>query len=141
MPGTSSQACCEEVLGQAGLGVEDIDLIIPHQANQRIIEALTKRLGGDMSKVIVTLDQYANTSTSSIPIALCHALEQGRVKPGMTILFAAFGAGLTWGASLLKWGERIEPLGVSDAELPPTDKTGLQLIQEAIALREAAERR
>lgn len=138
---TGMARACEEVLRQAGLGVDDIDLIVPHQANQRIIEALTRRIGGDMSKVIVTLDRYANTSTSSIPIALCHALEQGRIQPGMTILFAAFGAGLTWGASLLKWGGRVEPLGVSDAQLPPTDKTGLQLIKEAIALREAAEQR
>ncbi|MBV1930710.1 MAG: ketoacyl-ACP synthase III [Porticoccaceae bacterium] len=135
---TGMARACTDVLEQSGLGLEDVDLIIPHQANLRIIEALVKRLGADMDKVVVTLDHYANTSTSSIPIALCEALGQGRVKPGMTILMAAFGAGLTWGATLVKWGERITPLGSTDVDLPPTDKTGLELIQEAIAIRASA---
>ena len=101
----------------------------------RIVEAVVKRLGADMDKVVLTLDKYANTSTSTIPIALCEALEEGRVAPGMTILFTAFGAGLTWGASLLKWGERISPAGLADAELPPCDRTGLELVEAAIARR------
>jgi 3-oxoacyl-[acyl-carrier-protein] synthase-3 len=132
---------CQDVLERAGIGLADVDLIIPHQANARIIEALMKRLGVDMDKVVVTLEEYANTSTSSIPIALCAALEQGRVKPGMTILIAAFGAGLTWGAALLRWGERIAPIAVADIELAPTDKTGLDLIKAAILLRQRAEER
>lgn len=132
---TGMARACTDVLEQSGLRLEDVDLIIPHQANLRIIEALVKRLGANMDKVVVTLDHYANTSTSSIPIALCEALKQGRIKPGMTILMAAFGAGLTWGATLVKWGERITPLGTSNVELPLTDKTGLELIQEAIAIR------
>lgn len=131
-------SACHQVLDRAGLTLADIDLIVPHQANARIIEALMKRLGADMGKVVVTLEQYANTSTSSIPIALCEALEQGRVRPGMTILMAAFGAGLTWGASLLTWGERVVPSAASDEQLPATDKTGLQLIKEAIAVRASA---
>ena len=130
---------CEAVVAEAGLGLDDLDLIIPHQANARIVEAVVRRIGGDMDKVVLTLDKYANTSTSSIPIALIEALEQGRVKPGMNILFTAFGAGLTWGASLLKWGERVTPLGETDISLPPTDKTGLDLINAAIARRQAYE--
>lgn len=130
---------CEAVLAQAGFELDDLDLIIPHQANIRIVEAVVKRLGADMDKVVLTLDKYANTSTSSIPIALIEALEAGRVKPGMNILFTAFGAGLTWGASLLKWGERVTSLGASDIELPPTDKTGLDLVNEAVARRQAYE--
>ncbi len=126
---------CETVLAEAGLGLDDLDLIIPHQANARIVEAVVRRIGADMDKVVLTLDKYANTSTSSIPIALVEALEQGRVKPGMNILLTAFGAGLTWGASLIKWGERVEPLGTSDIELPPSDQTGLDLIQKSIELR------
>ncbi len=134
-------SACAEVLEESALSLEDIDLIIPHQANARIVEALIRRLGADMNKVVLTLDKYANTSTSSIPIALCEALDQGRVKPGMTILLVAFGAGLTWGATLLKWGDRVTALGSTDVELPATDKTGLDLIMEAIAVRAGASNR
>lgn len=127
---------CTEVLERSGLDLKDVDLIVPHQANARIVEALAKKLNADTEKIVITLDRYANTSTSSIPIALCEAIEQGRVRPGATILMTAFGAGLTWGALLLKWGERVTPLGESSIELPATDKTGLELIREAIRLRD-----
>ena len=134
-------AACNDVVTNSGINLDDIDLVVPHQANTRIIEALAKRLEIPMEKVVVTLGNYANTSTASIPIALCEALEEGRVKPGMTILIVAFGAGLTWGASLFKWADRITPLGESDVALPTTDKTGLDLILEATTLRaEAATR-
>lgn len=126
---------CEAVLAQSDTRLDQLDLIIPHQANVRIVEAVVRRLGADMDKVVLTLAKYANTSTSTIPIALCEALDEGRVRPGMTILFTAFGAGLTWGASLLKWGDRISPVGLADTELPPCDQTGLELIQAAIARR------
>lgn len=129
---------CTDVIKKSGLSLDDIDLVIPHQANTRIIEALAKRLEIDMDKVVITLENYANTSTSSIPIALCEALADGRVKPGITILIVAFGAGLTWGASLFTWGDRVTPLGEADVALPSTDKTGLELIQEAIAVRAKA---
>lgn len=108
---------------------------MPHQANLRIVEAVVRRLGVSADKVVLTLEKYANTSTSSIPIALCEALEEGRVKPGMTILFTAFGAGLTWAASLLRWAPRVTPLGTTDIELPPCEQTGLELTQAAIARR------
>ena len=126
---------CEAVLAQGGVRLPELDLVVPHQANLRIVEAVVRRLGVSSDKVVLTLEKYANTSTSSIPIALCEALEDGRVKPGMTILFTAFGAGLTWAASLLRWGQRVTPLGTSDIELPPCDKTGLELTQAAIARR------
>jgi 3-oxoacyl-[acyl-carrier-protein] synthase-3 len=126
---------CEAVLAQGGVGLDDLDLIVPHQANLRIVEAVVRRLGADMDRVVLTLEKYANTSTSSIPIALCEALDEGRVRPGMTILFTAFGAGLTWAASLLRWGRRLAPLGTADIELPPCRQTGLELIQAAIARR------
>lgn len=132
---------CEHILEESGLSVADVDLVIPHQANERIIEALVKRVGLDMERVVITVEHYANTSTSSIPIALCEALEQGRVRPGMTILLAAFGAGLTWGASLLTWGPRVQPLAKSNAELPPETRSGLELIQQAMIVRRSATQR
>jgi 3-oxoacyl-[acyl-carrier-protein] synthase-3 len=138
---TGMSGACEEVLDKSGLSLDDVDLIIPHQANSRIIDALIKRLGADMDKVVLTVEQFANTSTSSIPIALCEALNDGRVKPGMNILCVAFGAGLTWGATLLKWGDRVTPLGYIDIDLPATDKTGLDLINDAIAVRASAKNR
>ena len=81
-----------------------------------------------MEKAVVRLQEYGNTSAASVPIALCDALEAGRVQAGSTLLTATFGAGLTWGAGLIRWGQRVAPLGRSDAELPPCDATALELI-------------
>jgi 3-oxoacyl-[acyl-carrier-protein] synthase-3 len=120
------------VLQQSGLEKSDIDLVIPHQANQRIIESLAKHLEIDMSRVALNIGQYGNTSAASIPIALAEALEQGRVPAGGKLLLAAFGAGLTRGAGLLRWGERTTPLQHSDADLPPCDLTALEIMQQAI---------
>ncbi|MCL4557021.1 MAG: ketoacyl-ACP synthase III [Deltaproteobacteria bacterium] len=83
--------------------IEDIDIVIPHQANVRIIEALTRKLGYPPEKVFVNIQKYGNTSAASIPIALDEAVRQGRIKSGDTVLLTAFGSGLTWGASLIKW--------------------------------------
>ncbi|SFJ61113.1 beta-ketoacyl-ACP synthase III [Thermoflavimicrobium dichotomicum] len=93
----------EEALKKAGLTKENIDFLIPHQANIRIIEAAVKRFGLDENKVIVNLDRYGNMSSASIPVALNEAVEQGRLKKGDTIVLCGFGAGLTWGATVLKW--------------------------------------
>ncbi|MEG6521579.1 beta-ketoacyl-ACP synthase III [Desulfotomaculum sp. 1211_IL3151] len=90
----------------ANLELSDIDLLIPHQANNRIIEHAAKRLGLSMDKVVVNLDRYGNTSSASIPIALAEAVETGRIKAGDNIVMVAFGAGLTSGGVVLKWGER-----------------------------------
>jgi 3-oxoacyl-[acyl-carrier-protein] synthase-3 len=93
----------ETVLEQAKLCLEDIDLFILHQANLRIIEAIARRLNIPMEKMVVTVDRFGNTSASSIPIALCEALADGRVKTGSRLMLLSFGAGLTWSAVLVEW--------------------------------------
>lgn len=113
----------------AGLGVEDVDLLIPHQANVRIIDATARRLGLDESKVYVNIHSYGNTSAATIPVALTEALEEGRIQPGHNIVFAAFGGGLSWGSAVYRWGSRVEPLSESDAALPPPDRDTMQLLQ------------
>jgi 3-oxoacyl-[acyl-carrier-protein] synthase-3 len=120
------------VLDKLGLTQKDIDCIIPHQANLRIIESLAKYLSVDMSKVEVNIQHYGNTSAATIPVALVEALEAGRIKAGDRILVAAFGAGLTRAAGLLRWGQRTSPLGHTDAQLPPCDKTALEILGGAI---------
>ena len=120
----------QTVLQRAGITTEDIDLLIPHQANIRIIQTLADLAGLGQDKAFVNIQNYGNTSAATVPIAICEAMEQGRVKPGDNILLAAFGAGLTWGAGLLKWGDRVTPVGCSDAALPECDKSALELIEE-----------
>ncbi|MBE0371029.1 ketoacyl-ACP synthase III [Pseudoalteromonas sp. MMG013] len=123
---------CDDVLNQAQLTLSDIDVLVPHQANLRIIQAMQQRLDINDDKVMVNIDKYGNTSAATIAIALCEAVEQGLIKPHSNIMSAAFGAGLTWAASYIKWGERTTPINISDAKLPDTDKTGLQLIEHAV---------
>lgn len=93
-----------EALEKAGLSYADISLFIPHQANIRIIDSVAKRLELDLEKVYINIDRYGNTSAASIPIALCEALDAGRVNDGDNLLFAAFGSGLTSGAAVVRWG-------------------------------------
>ncbi|WP_044478308.1 beta-ketoacyl-ACP synthase III [Paenibacillus antibioticophila] len=93
----------EEVLRKAGKGKEDIDLLVPHQANIRIIQSAMQRLDLPEEKCVINVDKYANTSAASIPLALVEAAEEGRMKEGDTILLVGFGGGLTWGASVLVW--------------------------------------
>ncbi len=92
-----------QVAETAGLTMDDIDLWVPHQANRRIIESAARRIGLPMEKVMVNIDEYGNTSTATIPLALSDALRQGRIKSGDKVLIAGFGSGLTWGACLLEW--------------------------------------
>ena len=92
-----------DVLHKAELELDDIDLFIPHQANIRIIDAAVEELGIDRNKVFVNLDRYGNTSAASIPISIAEAVEQGRIKPGDKVMMVGFGAGLTWGACILRW--------------------------------------
>lgn len=99
----------KQAIQQAGLTVDDIDLFIPHQANKRIIDSAARYVGLPEEKVFVNIDRYGNTSAASIPIALTEALEQGRIRTGDTLAFVAFGAGLTWAASVVKLGERVAP--------------------------------
>ncbi|MEN3330187.1 MAG: 3-oxoacyl-[acyl-carrier-protein] synthase [Acidobacteriota bacterium] len=92
-----------EVLEQAGVKSDDISLFIPHQANQRITEAVADRLNVDMSKVYSNIAVHGNTSSASIPIALDECVSAGRIKPGDLVLMASFGGGATWGAVLMQW--------------------------------------
>ncbi len=89
-----------EVVAKAGITMADVDWLIPHQANVRILEATGKRLGVDHAKLIVTVDRHANTSAASIPLALDEAVRDGRIKPGHRVLFEGVGGGFTWGAVL-----------------------------------------
>jgi 3-oxoacyl-[acyl-carrier-protein] synthase-3 len=93
-----------EVLAATGLHKSDIDWLIPHQANIRIIEATARKLGLPMERVVVSVDRHANTSAASIPLALDEAVRAGRIKPGQHVLLEAVGGGFTWGACLVRWG-------------------------------------
>jgi 3-oxoacyl-[acyl-carrier-protein] synthase-3 len=93
----------DRALDSARLTAADVDLLIPHQANVRIIEATAKHAGIPMDKVFVNVDRFGNTSAASIPIALNDAMEQGRIREGSTVLFAAFGAGFTWGSLVARF--------------------------------------
>jgi len=120
----------------AGWELEDIDLVIPHQANLRIIDAVRRRIKADESKMFVNIHKYGNTSAATIPIALSEALDEGRVQAGDKLVFAAYGAGVTWGSVAFQWGDRTEPLATIDEELPEPDRTGLEiLIQRQKAFR------
>jgi 3-oxoacyl-[acyl-carrier-protein] synthase-3 len=94
---------CDEAIGRAGVKPEEIDLLVPHQANIRIIDATAKHAGIPPEKVVVTVDRYGNTSAASIPMALGYAEATGRLKPGMLVLLVAFGAGFTWGSTVVRW--------------------------------------
>jgi 3-oxoacyl-[acyl-carrier-protein] synthase-3 len=89
----------------AGLQLSDIDLIVPHQANQRILESAAKKLGLDSGMFVSNLDRYGNTSAASIPIALCEAVEAGRVHDEDNLVFVGFGGGLTWASIVVQWGQ------------------------------------
>jgi 3-oxoacyl-[acyl-carrier-protein] synthase III len=100
---TGMADACSDLLAKADLTVDDIDVVVPHQANARIIAAVVKRLGVPGERVIVDVADVGNTSAASIPIALDQAWRSGRLLPGTTMLTVAFGAGLAWGANLIRW--------------------------------------
>jgi 3-oxoacyl-[acyl-carrier-protein] synthase-3 len=93
-----------EVLAKAQVTIADVDLVVAHQANARIVEAVAERLGLDESKLALNIENIGNTSAASIPIALAQAADQGRLQPGSVVAMAAFGAGFAWGAGLVRWG-------------------------------------
>jgi 3-oxoacyl-[acyl-carrier-protein] synthase III len=97
------EATAREALAANGLEIADVDLFIPHQANVRILNAVTERLGLDPNRVILNMDRYGNTSAASIPLALDEAFKTGRIKTGSRVLMATFGAGLTWASAMVKW--------------------------------------
>ncbi len=107
-----------QAIEQAGLIPADIDYVVPHQANQRIISAVGKALDLAPERMITNVERYGNTSSASIPVALCEAWEDGRFKPGDRMAFVAFGGGLVWGASLIEWtalGSRFATANVEAA--------------------------
>jgi 3-oxoacyl-[acyl-carrier-protein] synthase-3 len=93
----------EEALAANGLAPADIDWLVPHQANKRIIDATARKLDMPMEKVVLTVQKHANTSAASIPLALAEAVNDGRIKAGDLVLLEAMGGGLTWGAALVRW--------------------------------------
>jgi len=129
---------CADVLATRGVTAADIDLVVPHQANLRIIEAVAKRAGIGMDRVFVNVQRYGNMSAGTVPVALVEALEEGRIRPGALLLMPAFGAGLTWCAHLVRWGQRLKPLAESDAQLPPAEATGLDLVRGMMSRRAGA---
>ena len=94
---------CDEAIQRAGITADQIDLLIPHQANIRIIEATAKHAGVPMDKVMVNVDRFGNTSSASIPLAIDQAVREGRIRPGSVLMLVAFGAGFTWGSVVVRW--------------------------------------
>jgi 3-oxoacyl-[acyl-carrier-protein] synthase-3 len=126
-----------KVLADNGVTPDQVGLVVPHQANLRIIESVAKYAGLPMEKVMLTVQKYGNMSAATVPVALLEALEAGRVTPGSYILMPAFGGGLTYCSLLVKWGARTTPLGTSDRELPPCTETALELVNKIRAGQDA----
>ncbi len=118
-----------QVVDEAGWSIDEVDLVVPHQANIRIIDAVRRRIKADEDKVFVNIHKYGNTSAATIPIAIAEAVEEGRIQPGAKLVFTAFGAGMTWGATAFEWGPRVEPMRTIDDELPPPDMTALEMLK------------
>ena len=110
-------AASGEVLAAAGLGIADVDLFVGHQANRRILEAVAQRVGIPEERCHVTVGEHGNTSAASIPLALADARTTGRLVGGERVLLAAFGAGLTWGACLVRWPHLSATVGDADEGL------------------------
>ena len=118
------------VLAKCGYTPADVDLVVPHQANLRIIEAVAQRCGVPMEKVMLTVQRYGNMSAATVPVALSDAVDEGRVKPGALVLMPAFGAGLTVCSHLVRWGERTTPLKKSLAALPSCTRSALEMVND-----------
>jgi 3-oxoacyl-[acyl-carrier-protein] synthase-3 len=124
-----------DALARRRLSIDDVDLVIPHQANGRILDAVARRLGVPPERVFVNVHRYGNMSAATVPVALVEALEEGRVEPGATLLLPAFGAGLSYCAHVVRWGARTTPRGATDVDLPPCDRSGLEIVNELRARR------
>ena len=99
----------QDVMERCGVTIDDVDVYVPHQANMRIIDHATKKLGVPSEKVVINVDRYGNTSSGSIPLALADAAQDGRLKPGKLVLMTGMGAGLTWGSALIRWTKEMTP--------------------------------
>lgn len=125
----------EEALAKTGRTAAEVDLVVPHQANLRIIEAVARRAQLPMDRVYVNVQRYGNMSSATVPVALCEALEEGRVKPGGLLLLPGFGGGLSFCAHVVRWGNRLVPLSQSDVELPPAGRSALEIVRELMAAK------
>lgn len=131
-------AASESALAKLGKKAADVELVVPHQANLRIIEAVAKRAGLPMDRVYVNVQRYGNMSAATVPVALCEAVEEGRVQPGSLLLLPGFGGGLSFCALVLRWGERLQPRKTADVELPANERSALQIVQQLIESKQAA---
>jgi 3-oxoacyl-[acyl-carrier-protein] synthase-3 len=122
-----------KVVSSAGLSIDDIALIIPHQANDRIIEMARRRLRVPPEKIMVNIDRYGNTSAASIPLALTDAVDEGRLKPGEHVVFVGFGAGLTWAAAAFHW-EPQEPAAIPVTDWPIGERLSAPVSRARTAL-------
>jgi 3-oxoacyl-[acyl-carrier-protein] synthase-3 len=129
----------QSALERAGITADQVDLVVPHQANLRIIESVAKHSGIPMDRVYVTVHKYGNMSSATVPVALVEALEEGRVKPGSILLTPAFGGGLTWCSHVIRWGDRVTPLGTTDIDLPPCTKTAVEIVKDIIARKSSSQ--
>jgi 3-oxoacyl-[acyl-carrier-protein] synthase-3 len=128
-------SACEGALNKIGMNTRQVDLLIPHQANLRIIDAVAKRAGVPMERVFVNVQRYGNMSAATVPVALCEALEEGRVRPGALLLMPGFGGGLTFTAHVVRWSERTVPLRQSQVELPRCEKSALEIVRDLMAAK------
>jgi 3-oxoacyl-[acyl-carrier-protein] synthase-3 len=121
---------CQQTLDKCNLKADDIQQVVPHQANLRIIEALAKKLSLAQDKVFINIHKYGNMSAATALVAFVEAIEQNKVTPNSLVLIPAFGGGLTWSAHLIKMGPRNTALKQSDAELIRCEYTGLELVNQ-----------
>jgi 3-oxoacyl-[acyl-carrier-protein] synthase-3 len=126
---TTASECA---LARLDLRLDEIDLLIPHQANLRIIEAVAKRAQVPTERVYINVHRYGNMSAATVPVALCEAVEEQRVRPGALLLIPGFGAGLTYCAHVVRWGHRTTPLEDCAAELPRNERTALQIVHDLL---------
>lgn len=127
-----------EAVEKAGLTIDDIDLLIPHQANARIIELAARQVGLPMDKVFVNIQHYGNTSAASIPIALVEAIEQGRCTENSTLLLVGFGAGLTWASAVVRMGVVNQPRFAMWRTIPSRARTRARMAVGALQMRAGA---
>jgi 3-oxoacyl-[acyl-carrier-protein] synthase-3 len=127
-------SAAREVVQKAGLTLDDIALVVPHQANRRIIESAARSLNLPEDRFVVNLDRYGNTSTASIPIAICEAVACGRVRPNDHLVLVGFGAGLTWGAAVVQWNVTLRP------EVSPWHRIGRRTLYSLSRVRSAVRR-
>ena len=127
---TGMTRACETTLAKSGLQPETIDIVVPHQANLRIIDTLIKKMRMPKEKVFINIERYGNMSAATALVALVEAVEEGHVAANSYILMPAFGGGLTWSAHLIKWGERTQIIRQSEATLPKSTQTGLELVED-----------